>query len=418
MFDPKKSAKIKETISVNRIRRVNMDIKVFELKIDEGKLSKVKLKRLNDCFIQAKWIYNYIIGAEKIFEFEDKNKEIAVNIFNPVSQKCDLVEMRNLTLGSQIKQSIVERAGQNVINLAKAKKAGSPIGKLKFKKQVNSIPLKQFGVTFRFHGKSHCSIQSIGKMRVSGLCQLKGHEIANAVLLKKATGYFIKVTCYVNKEILKLDGEIGLDFGIKDSIVTSNGDKYNFIFPIPKELKTKQKRLARKQKGSKNYSKQCSKIKKSYEKLTQKKNDAANKFVSSLKGYKLVAIQDENIQGWHANLFGKQVQQSILGRIKSKVKFLPTSIVLNRWLPTTKISPVDGSLIPMPLNQRIFQHEDYSEDRDIKSAKTILALARYNPRISAQELSNLPVEERTAIFYEIYPIKDKFIPAKQEAASL
>lgn len=47
-----------------------------------------------------------------------------------------------------------------------------------------------------------------------------------------------------------------------------------------------------------------------------------------------------------------------------------------------------------------------------------LALARYNPRISAQELSNLPVEERTAIFYEIYPIKDKFIPAKQEAASL
>ena len=54
-------------------------------------------------------------------------------------------------------------------------------------------------------------------------------EIANANLIKRADGYFLKVTAFINKENFKekqKNGkEIGLDFGIKSSITTSEGEK-------------------------------------------------------------------------------------------------------------------------------------------------------------------------------------------------
>ena len=413
-----KNRKISSTISANRIRRRDMIIKVFECKIDESHLNKKKLKLIEDCFIQAKWIYNNLISNQSIFDFNSKIQDINVTIFNNETQKCDKIENRKLTIGSQIKQAIVERTIQNIINLSKAKEKGIKVGKLKFKKEVTSIPLKQFGVTYKIKGKNIISIQGVGKLRVNGIEQTKDAEFANAVLIKKSSGYFIKLTCYKYKEDIMTKDSIGLDFGIKDSIVTSNGDKYNYNFEIPNELKRKQRKLSKKQKGSNNYNKQCSKIKKSYENLTNKKNDAANKFVNKLKQYENIIIQDENIKGWHADLFGKQVQQSILGRIKSKVKTLGTSTVINRWLPTTKISPMNGKIIDIKLNERKFNDGNFSEDRDIKSAKTILCLGLYNPKLTRKELMSLPVEELASVFSNYKFENNKLNPMNQEATRL
>ena len=54
-------------------------------------------------------------------------------------------------------------------------------------------------------------------------------ELANAILVKKADGYYLKVTCFINKENFKEQKkngkEIGLDFGIKTSLTTSEGEK-------------------------------------------------------------------------------------------------------------------------------------------------------------------------------------------------
>lgn len=419
MSNLEKSLKIKTTMANNKVRRAALSVKVFELKIDESHISKRKLRLLNDNFIQAKWLYNYIVSNDNIFDFNSKVKEIEVKKFNPETQKCDISTIRPLTIGSQIKQSIVDRAIQNVYNLAKAKRAGLEIGQLKVKKEVNSIPLKQFGVTFKIKNDKYISIQGVGLLRVNGLWQIKGVDIANAVLLKKASGYFVKVTIYKEKNNTKTNGQfIGIDFGIKDSIVLSNGEKYNYQFEIPKGLKSKQRRLSKKKKNSKNYIKQCQKIKKSYEKYTNRKNDAANKVVANLKKYDTVVFQDENIKGWHMNLFGKQVQQSILGRIKTRLKELETSIMIDRWLPTTKLSPVSGKIINISLNERTFSDGVYQEDRDIKSAKTILAFGLYDPKLTRKELMSLPAEAITSIFPDYMFGQNKSLSMKQEATAL
>ena len=60
-------------------------------------------------------------------------------------------------------------------------------------------------------------------------------------------------------------------------------------------------------------------MRKAYQILSNKKQDAANKIVHGLLKHEHVYMQDENLSGWHKGLFGRTVQHSVLGLIKAKL---------------------------------------------------------------------------------------------------
>ena len=108
-------------------------------------------------------------------------------------------------------------------------------------------------------------------------------ELANANLIKKPNGYYLKVTAFINKENWKEQEkngkEIGLDFGIKTSITTSEGEKLNVSIQESDRLKTLQRELFRRVKGSKNRNKTIKLIRREYQKLSNRKQDKANKII-------------------------------------------------------------------------------------------------------------------------------------------
>lgn len=97
------------------------------------------------------------------------------------------------------------------------------------------------------------------------------------------------MTCFINKENFKEQKkngkEIGLDFGIKSNITTSEGEKLDVSIQESDRLKTLQRELFRRVKGSKNRNKTIKLIQREYQKLSNKKQDKANKIVSKLKQY-------------------------------------------------------------------------------------------------------------------------------------
>lgn len=408
-----KSQIIKETLRATKERRKGLSCKVFELKVDESHLPKTQKEKIDRLFLEAKWFYNSILNSPDIFNCPDKVKEIKVNVFNKKTGKCDLEEFRCIKVPAQIKQSLLQRTKQNIYNLAKARAKGLKIGALKFAKKVNSIPLKQYNRTYKIENNK-IFIVNIGWMKVRGVNQIKPeYEKANAVFVKRASGYFLKVTCFVPRIELPKSGEIGLDFGIKDSITLSDGRKFNWDFKIPKTLKHRQRKASKKKKGSKNRIKANLKVKKLYEKWTNKKNDAANKFTHSLKGYKTVVIQDENLKGWQSGLFGLKIQNGILGRIKDRIKRLSTSKIVGRYEPTTILCPKCLVKNRISLSQRDYSCSCgfYHKDRDVKAAITILT---YN-RLAERKL--LPVEDSTA-FYSVFDEINKLNSVKQEVSTL
>ena len=108
-----------------------------------------------------------------------------------------------------------------------------------------------------------------------------------------------------------------------------------------------------------------------------------------------MVIQDENIKGWHKGLFGREVQNSALGMLKRKLQTSPNVLVIDRFFPSTKMCPVCGHMHEgITLSDRTFTCPTcgYTEDRDVKSAKTLLLAGEHEIACRCPGQTPTPVE--------------------------
>ena len=384
--------KIKDSLNATRERRKAQTIKVIELKVNCHQTSKETFAKMDNCFKQAKWIENDMLAwSEKcdennIFKYEYLDHKV-VSRFD--KEKNIIEETINLPV--YFHRAIVKQVKQDIVNLHKSKLKGNKIGKLKFKSEVNTIPIITGGC--KIIDNSHITIPGFSKLKVYGLNQLKmfeNYEIADGRFIKKASGYYIHLSVCIKKKSTiskKNYKEVGLDFGIKDNIITSDGEKFNCNVQESEQLKFLQKQLRRKQIGSKRYYKLRNQIQKEYEHLSNKKKDETKKLISYLtKNYDIIYFQDENISEWkkkkhskktgkkYGFSFGRQVQSSYLGRVKAELVSLENdkSFKISKWSPTTKFCPNCGALNKIGLNERTYICDcGYSFDRDIHAAKNV-----------------------------------------------
>ena len=418
-----KNKQIKEKGKATRLRHKSLSCKVYTCKIDKSHLSNKSCEFLRMVFIEAKWFVNDILASDSIFhsDYKKKNPTVLRDGTTPEERKI-------VFLPAQVRQSLAEKLKQNIYNLAKMKKKGMKVGRLKFKKRVSCLPLNQVGCTFKIVDKTHIHLQGCkGNVKVDGLSQIPSDaEIAKADLVNRAGNYFVKITCYLPKvERVKTGKSVGLDFGITTSVTTSDGQKYNISIAEPKRLRKLQRgRFCRKVKHSKNWIKTSSKVVSEYNKVGNQKKDLQNKLVSQLvKQYDIVACQDENIKGWQSGLFGRQVQASCMGGIISDLKHKSeTFIQVDRYYPSTQTchNPKCGHKQKVELSERIFvcQNCGATEDRDIHSAINILneGLRTFRLMRSSEDVKS-PVELTTSTGIALEDAS-KLLTMNQEAIAL
>lgn len=385
-----KNQKIKETGKATRERRKDMLCRVFEVKADLSRMSKSQRNDVNTLFREAKWFRNAYLADNGL---SDKSRSVKVKV-------KDVFEERELTLlGSQIKQSIISEVKDSIRGLAVLKEKGHKVGALKFKSVCNCVNLKQFHVTYDIDkDRSRIRVQGIRKpFKVRGLEQIPDDaEIANAKFIRKASGLYFHITCYVPKEEKHIPHRsVGIDFGISDNLVFSDGrEPVNICVPESKGTKLASRRMNKalshngNQKSNKHY-KRKNKVRKAYEKDKNRRKDLANKAVHEiLNNYDFIAIQDEMIHNWHKGIFGKQVQHSAIGVIKEELKNSSGVYVVSRDFPSTQICPECGKLTKHPLKMRSYtcQYCGYHHpSRDEKAAGSILEEAKRIYRLSGIE---------------------------------
>ena len=380
--DEKKN-KIRMTKANTQLRHSNMIVKCYECKIVEKRLNKKQHEQLNMLFIEGKWFYNHVLNLKKSgIKLRDINTTNIKSVRHYDKNK-NLIESNLNYLGSQMKQAIVARMISNektIRTLVKNKFQNH--GSLQFKSELNCIPLKQYGNSYKFKSYNKIKISGISGdilVRTGGQFDFVD-EMANASLIHKPDGYYLKVTCYIDKSKMNSNNtngqQIGLDFGIKTNITTSEGEKLDVSVEESERLKMLQRKLQRQVKGSNNRYKTIKQIRRQYLKLTNKKKDKANKIVHKLKQYDCIAIQDEQISSWHKKKgMSKVVQHSCMGMIKSKLMKLDNVIILDKYIPTTKWCPRCHKLNELSLNDRTYICEcGYQEDRDIHAAKNMLVI--------------------------------------------
>lgn len=146
-------------------------------------------------FVEAKWLRKHILSTGDISGYVLRNE-------GGVKNKDGEFETRELKhLGTHLKQAVQTELEQNKKALKASKDKGRKIGALKYTSQVNSINLKEAGRTYQIRG-DRVQIQKLGWMRVKGVDQLDGWELANAKLIQKPDSCYLAVTCYKNKELV------------------------------------------------------------------------------------------------------------------------------------------------------------------------------------------------------------------------
>ena len=273
-----------------------------ELKLDLKCLNKTEQEKLWQYFTECRWLCNYLISldADSFRTFNAKTREIT-----SLDKDGNPVE-RQLIMPAKFIQSVYSSIKQDMASLAeKRKKTGKKNGKLKFRSGYKTIDLNQYGNTHWIcyrddgnrNGKYRNTVHIAGikrPIRVFGMFGMEqvpeDAELANAKLVKRPSGIYLMLTCYVEKggccQGQERKPDIGIDFGIRTTITTSEGEKYDISVREPERLKGLQKKLARQEKGSKKLARQEKGsrgwhdtrhlIQREYEKLANKRRAKAN----------------------------------------------------------------------------------------------------------------------------------------------
>lgn len=229
-----------------------------------------------------------------------------------------------------------------------------------------------------------------------------GWKIKSGTVSIKAGRYYVSVLVEIpNIQITKNNNEgIGIDLGLKDFAIVSNGKTYKIINKsvrvrrLEKQLRREQRRLSRKyenlKKGEstqKNIQKQKLKVQRLYHKIDSIRTDYINKTIAEIVKTKpsYIAIEDLNVSGMMKNRhLSKAVasQKFYEFRTKLKAKCDDNGIglrIVNRWYPSSKMCHCCGSIKKdLKLSDRIYRCScGYMEDRDFNSSLNLRDAVTY-----------------------------------------
>lgn len=243
---------------------------------------------------------------------------------------------------------------------------------------------------------NNIKLPKLGLVKVSKSHQPTG-RIINATIRRTVSGkFFVSLLC--EEEIYELDktnSSIGIDLGVSDFAIFSDGSKIDnnrFTRNAEKKLKREQRKLSRrallaKKEGrrlfeAKNYQKQKLKVARLYEKVANQREDFLNKLSTEIvKNHDLICIEDLNVKGLLRN---KKLSKSIsdvswsafVSKLEYKAKWYGRQIIkIDRWFPSSQICSTcnhsDGKK-PLSIREWTCSSCKTTHDRDINAALNIL----------------------------------------------
>ena len=201
----------------------------------------------------------------------------------------------------------------------------------------------------------------------------------------KKVNYYCSICCDVEIPEYEHTGEvIGIDLGIKDLIIDSNGNKYSnpkYQLKTEKKIKHLNRLYSKKQKGSKNQEKIRLKLANAYEKLSNKRKNNLHKITTKLiKEDDIICIENLNVKGMTKNhSLAKAIQDCSFGTLVNMLKYKAywhnrKIIEVGRFYPSSKICHCCGHKMPymgLEIRKWTCPNCGVKHDRDINAAINI-----------------------------------------------
>jgi len=354
-------------------------LKAYKFRLYPNKEQEIYFSK---CFGSVRFIYNKMLN-DKI-EYYKKNNKMLNN--TPAQYKKEYIWLKEVdSLALANAQMNLDKAYKNFF---RDKSVGFP----KFKSKKNNY------YSYTTNNQKNTIDIVDGKYiklpKLKTLIRIKQHrqipkdgKIKSATISKNPSGkYYISILVEQEiKELPKNEFAIGIDLGLTDFAITSDGVKYSnprYLRKSLNKLAKEQRKLSRKKKGSKNRNKQRIKVAKLYEKIANQRKDFLHKLSSELiNENQVICLEDLQVKeiqqnkylsqsvsdvGWHE--FRRQLEYKAkwYGRIISFV---------DKWYPSSQIcSNCGNNTGKKSLDIREFDcpYCGKHHDRDINASINIL----------------------------------------------
>ena len=244
-------------------------------------------------------------------------------------------------------------------------------------------------------------IPTLGWVRLKEFGYIPVNSIVKSgTVSQKADRYYVSILVEENdKKVYKSTNEgVGIDLGVKEFVVCSDGIKFkninktSTVKKIEKKLKREQRKLSRKYESLKirnknikegratrqNIQKQVVKVQKLHQRLTNIRTDYINKIVSSIIKQKpsYITIEDLNVKGMMKNKhLSKAIASQKFFEFKTKLmsKCKQNNIelrIVDRFYPSSKTCSNCGEIKQdLKLSDRIYKCDcGLTIDRDLNSS--------------------------------------------------
>ena len=356
----------------------------YRYRLYPNKEQTIYLSKLFGC---CRLVYNYFLNEKQTQYKETKSSD------NYNTQQFKLTKLRKTEEYSFLNEMPLQVLQASLRNMHTAfdrfykHKGGYPNHKSKRDKQAFRMPQ---GFKLQDNKLYVPKLKSGIKCVVSK--ELIGEPCFATVTKSKSGKYFVSITVKQDNYVTypHTNKSVGLDLGIKDLVITSDGVKYprlkKQIKQLKRKLKHNQRHLSRKIHGSKRYEKQVFKCNRIYEKITNVKTDYIHKITTELvKSYDIIKVEDLNIKGMVKNhKLAEVINECNWGEFVRMLQYKcnwnnKQLVKVDRFYPSSQLCSECGCKNTKVKNLAIRQWTceccGSEHDRDINAAINIL---RYN----------------------------------------
>ena len=356
-------------------------IKAFKFRIyPNAEQEEIFAKHLGSC----RFAYNWGL-AKKIELYQKENKRISC--FELINELTKLKREEQYSWLAEINSQSIQQSLRHLDNAFTKffrEKKGFPKFHKKTGKQSFTIPQN---VKIDFENNS-IQLPKCKNVKTVLHRNFEG-KIKTCVVSKNPSGkYFISILVENDKITPELkpileSTAVGIDLGIKDFAVLSNGEK----IANPKHLKSKekklakhQKRLSRKNKGSKNRLKQKLRVAKIHEQITNARNDFLHKTSKKIvDSFDTIITENLNVKGMVKNHnLAKAISDCSWGTFTSMLEYKcnwygKNYVKIGRFEPSSRLCLCGTINKDLKLSDREWTCQvcNSTHDRDILAAQNI-----------------------------------------------
>lgn len=268
-------------------------LKAYKYRIYPNKQQKEQIQKTFGC---CRFVYNQCLNR-KIEKY--KNESISMNKFD-LNNYCNQVLKKEYEWLKEVDKWSLTNSIYNM-DSAYQKFFKEYAGYPKFKSKKNNQ--KSYKTNFANNNievsfeKNKIKLPKLKWVKASLHRKFIG-QIKSATISQNPSGkYFVSILIETEHVPMESTGcMVGIDLGIKDLLITSDGEKFDNIRTTKKyedKLAKEQRKLSRKQKGSKNWSKQRIKVTKIHEKIHNTRIDNLHKISHKLVSENQVIVSED-----------------------------------------------------------------------------------------------------------------------------